>query len=75
MIAKLRVTMLIACAATTLSACAGGVPQQATFDDSQSYHDAADNPQNSVVVADEGVRATVKSVDGTSRNMQVELTY
>ena len=39
------------------------------------YYDAADNPQNSVKVAGEGVKATVKSVDGTSRNMLVDVTY
>lgn len=45
---------------TTLEACAGGVPQQATFDDSDplAYYDAA-APQNSVKVAGVGVRATV----------------
>ena len=60
---------------TTLETCSGDVQQQATFDDSLSYYDAAANPQNSVVVANEGVKATVKGVDGTTRNMVVELTY
>ena len=47
-----------------------------TFDDSlvSTYYDGAANPQNSVKVADAGVKATVKSVD-RSRNMVVELTY
>lgn len=60
---------------TTLETCSGGVPQQATFDDtSTAYYDAANNPQNSVIVANEGVKATVKSVDA-DRNMVVELSY
>lgn len=60
---------------TTLETCAGGVPQQATFDDtSTAYYDAVNNPQNSVIVAGEGVRATVTSVDA-DRNMVVELSY
>ncbi len=60
-----------------LETCSGGVPQQATFDDTlvSTYYDAAANPQNSVKVAGEGVKATVKSVDGTSRNMLVDVTY
>ena len=62
---------------TELETCSGGVPQQATFDDTlvSAYYDAAANPQNSVKVAGEGVKATVKSVDGTSRNMLVDVTY
>nr|WP_300050790.1 immune inhibitor A domain-containing protein [uncultured Nocardioides sp.] len=62
---------------TTLETCSGGVPQQATFDDTlvSTYYDEANNPQNSVKVAGEGVKATVKSVDGTSRNMLVDVTY
>ena len=64
-------------AGTRLETCSGGVPQQATFDDTlvSAYYDAAANPQNSVKVAGEGVKATVKSVDGTSRNMLVDVTY
>ena len=62
---------------TRLETCSGGVPQQATFDDTlvSAYYDATANPQNSVKVAGEGVKATVKSVDGTSRNMLVDVTY
>lgn len=62
---------------TTLETCAGGVKQQATFDDTavDAYYDATDNPQNSVRVAGEGVKATVKSVDATSRTMLVDVTY
>jgi immune inhibitor A len=62
---------------TTLETCAGGDAQQATFDDTlvSTYYDATDNPQNSVVVANEGVKATVTSVDGTTRNMVVDVTY
>lgn len=62
---------------TTLETCAGGVEQQATFDDSlvSAYYDGTDNPQNSVKVAGAGVKATVKSVDGTSRTMLVDVTY
>jgi immune inhibitor A len=61
---------------TTLETCSGG-QQQATFDDSKvaAYYDGTNNPQNSVIVANEGVKATVKTVDGTTRNMVVELTY
>ncbi|MCK9823721.1 immune inhibitor A [Nocardioides cavernae] len=45
---------------TTLAACAGGVKQKATFDDTDvnAYYDAA-APQNSVKVAGVGVKATV----------------
>ena len=62
---------------STLETCSGGVPQQATFDDTKvsTYYDAAANPQNSVKVAGEGVKATVKGVDGASRNMLVDVTY
>jgi immune inhibitor A len=62
---------------TTLETCAGGVPQQATFDDTlvSTYYDAVNNPQNSVKVAGEGVKATVKGVDATTRDMVVEVTY
>ena len=62
---------------STLETCSGGVPQQATFDDTlvSAYYDAAANPQNSVKVAGEGVKATVKGVDGASRNMLVDVTY
>jgi immune inhibitor A len=50
---------------TTLEACAGGVKQKATFDDSNvdAYYDAA-APQNSVKVAGVGVTATVTANDG-----------
>jgi immune inhibitor A len=60
----------------TLETCSGGA-QQATFDDSKVnvYYDATNNPQNSVIVANEGVKATVKSVDGATHNMVVELSY
>ncbi len=61
---------------TVLETCAPGGLQQAIFDDTKTtYYDATNNPQNSVIVAGEGVKAEVKSVDGTSRNMVVELTY
>ena len=62
---------------TTLETCAGDVPQQATFDDTlvDTYYDAAANPQNSVIVAGEGVKATVTGVDPTTRTMVVDLTY
>lgn len=50
---------------TTLEACAGGVPQKATFDDTDvnAYYDAA-APQNSVKVAGVGVKATVTGNKG-----------
>ncbi|KRF30269.1 immune inhibitor A domain-containing protein [Nocardioides sp. Soil805] len=50
----------------TLEACAGGVKQKATFDDTNptAYYDAA-APQNSVKVAGVGVKATVTGDDGT----------
>ncbi|WP_210440296.1 immune inhibitor A domain-containing protein [Nocardioides xinjiangensis] len=62
---------------STLETCSGGVPQQATFDDTlvSAYYDAANNPQNSVRVAGEGVKATVRSVDATTRAMLVDVTY
>ncbi len=49
----------------TLAACAGGVPQKATFDDTDplAYYDAA-APQNSVKVAGVGVTATVRADNG-----------
>ena len=61
----------------TLETCAGGIAQQSTFDDSKVgvYYDGAANPQNSVIVANEGVKATVTSVDAATRNMVVQLTY
>lgn len=61
---------------TAHETCAGGVPQQATFDDSlvDAYYDAVNNPQNSVKVAGAGVKATVtgESADGT---LTVQVTY
>ena len=62
---------------TTLEACAGNVQQQATFDDSRvtAYYDATKNPQNSVKVANAGVKATVTGVDPSTRDMVVQLTY
>ena len=62
---------------TTLETCAGGVKQQATFDDTlvSAYYDGTANPQNSVEVAGAGVKATVKSVDETSRTILVDVTY
>ncbi|HEU4338303.1 MAG TPA: protease, partial [Nocardioides sp.] len=61
----------------TLETCSGGVPQQRTFDDAlvSTYYDGTNNPQNSVQVANAGVKATVRSVDNRSRNMVVDLTY
>ena len=48
-----------------VEACAGGVQQKATFDDTNvnAYYDAA-APQNSVKVAGVGVKATVTANDG-----------
>ena len=62
---------------STLETCSGGVPQQATFDDTlvSQYYDGVNNPQNSVKVAGAGVKATVTSVDNRTRNMVVDVTY
>ena len=59
-------------AVKTLEACAGGVPQKATFDDTDpnAYYDTA-APQNSVKVAGVGVKATVTANDGGFLTVQV----
>ncbi|QBX57613.1 M6 family metalloprotease domain-containing protein [Nocardioides seonyuensis] len=56
----------------TVEACAGGVAQKATFDDTDplAYYDEA-APQNSVKVAGVGVKATVMADDGAFLTVDV----